>query len=161
MKKISLVTLAVFFMNIALQAQSVDVKYKENCPVIVPTVKTLKTLCQLSSDEFSLIMRKNGYQEDKEFSTHKLIAYTNGNLDPIILNCFNTYYYNILNNTIECVIAIDMVYPTDAITNLINNIKNTYTTTTNDGYDIFKDDECIIAIRTDEKYYRIVVKAQQ
>ena len=120
-----LVLFSMFFMNIVGQAQNVDVTYKENCSVIVPTAKTLKTLGKLSYNEFSSIMNKNGYQEDKEFSTHKSIAYTNGNLDPIMLNCFNTYYYNILNNSVECMIAVDMVYPTNAITNLIDSIKNT------------------------------------
>lgn len=125
MKKMLLVLFSMFFMNIVGQAQNVDVTYKENCSVIVPTAKTLKTLGKLSYNEFSSIMNKNGYQEDKEFSTHKSIAYTNGNLDPIMLNCFNTYYYNILNNSVECMIAVDMVYPTNAITNLIDSIKNT------------------------------------
>ncbi len=145
MKKMLLVLFSMFFMNIVGQAQNVDVTYKENCSVIVPTAKTLKTLGKLSYNEFSSIMNKNGYQEDKEFSTHKSIAYTNGNLDPIMLNCFNTYYYNILNNSVECMIAVDMVYPTNAITNLIDSIKNTYITTTSDGYDIFRDSECVIA----------------
>lgn len=160
MKKILLILFCMFFMNIVGHAQNVDVTYKENCPVMVPTAKTLKTLCKLSSNEFSSIMNKHGYQEDKEFSTHKSIAYTNGNLDPIMLNCFNTYYYNILNNSIECMIAVDMVYPANAITNLVNSIKDTYITTTSDGYDIFRDSECVIGIRADVKYYRIVVKSR-
>lgn len=147
-------------MSMLGQAQSVDVTYKENCPVIIPTVKTLKTLCKLSSNGFSSIMSKNGYQEDKEFSTHKHIAYTNGNLDPFILKCFNTYYYNILNNSIECMIAVDMVYPANAITNLVDSIKSAYITTTSDGYDIFRDNECVIGIRADDKYYRIVVQSR-
>ena len=57
-------------------------------------------------------------------------------------------------------IAVDMVYPTNAITNLVNSIKDTYITTTSDGYDIFRDSECVIGIRADDKYYRIVVKSR-
>ena len=64
MKKILLILFSMFFMNIVGKAQNVDVTYKENCPVIVPTAKTLKMLCKLSSNEFSTIMNKNGYQED-------------------------------------------------------------------------------------------------
>ena len=74
-----------------------------------------------------------------------------------MLKCLNTYYYNIINNSIECVTAIDMIYPTDAITKLVSSIGTLYTVTTNDGYDVFKDKDCLIAIKSDDKFYRIVV----
>ena len=57
-------------------------------------------------------------------------------------------------------IAVDMVYPANAITNLVDSIKSAYITTTSDGYDIFRDNECVIGIRADDKYYRIVVQSR-
>mgnify|MGYP003235920643 FL=1 len=50
-----------------------------------------------------------------------------------------------------------MIYPTDAITKLVSSIGTLYTVTTNDGYDVFKDKDCLIAIKSDDKFYRIVV----
>ena len=158
MKKILLFILYVIFLNTTtIVAQNLDIIHKEGCPVIIPTVKTLKVLGKLSETEFSKTMIQYGYHQDNDFSTHKAIAYTNGNLDPIMLKCLNTYYYNIINNSIECVTAIDMIYTTDAITKLVSSIGTLYTVTTNDGYDVFKDKDCLIAIKSDDKFYRIVV----
>lgn len=156
--RISSLFLLFMLFSYIVAGQQLDVLKKGKCSVIAPTVKTLKTLCKLSEKDFNAIMTENGYFKDNQFSTHNSVAYTNGNIDPIILKCFNTFYYNILNSTIECMISLDMLYPANAITDLVRSLKPYYMTTTNDGYDVFKDENYVIAIKTDDKFYRIIAQ---
>lgn len=156
--KISFLLLLCLLCSYVVVGQQLDVLKKDECSVIVPTVKTLKTLCKLSEKDFNTIMTDNGYFKDDQFSTHNSVAYTNGNIDPFMLKCFNTFYYNILNSSIECMISLDMLYPANAITDLVSSLKPYYVTTTNDGYDVFKDENYVIAIKTDDKFYRIIAQ---
>ncbi len=144
---------------LSVKAQNLDITYKESCTVILPTVDNLKQLCKLNEEEFTAIMTKNNYYKDADFSTHREIAFSNGNIDPFLLKCFSAICYNFLNSSIRFLIPVDMLYPENSIANLVKEVKPFYDFTTSDGYDIFKREDYFIAIKSDDKFYQILVKS--
>lgn len=131
-----LTSLLVFLLPVLVSAQHLQVSYKsygngQSMCVIPPTINNFIYLLNCSEDEFRNEMSYYKYFE--EGSKGKYISYWNGSTTNFMYaKACTRFAYNLMRDEIRCIVADDMVYPTDAISELYRKLKLYYVKS---GYD--------------------------
>lgn len=126
-----LIAMVVLLITIPIKAQTLETVTKPygsgySMIVIKPTLNNFITLVGLTGSQFESIMRKYNYFE-QEGSGGKYISFWNGSLDNYTYaQCVNTYNYNVMRSEVRLFVLIDMVYPNNAITDLLQDLRPYY-----------------------------------
>lgn len=130
-----LVILALLCGSVGIaNAQALDYVEKSNVKIVVPSIKNMIILCDLSAQEFVSVMKRYCYN-DYGMSDAKGIDCSNG-IEGGLVNAINSFYYFFNGGGVIFRTDARYLYPKSAITDLCSELAPYYTKR-EDGVDMY------------------------